>query len=382
MRKIIIFVFITAWAALAQGCGNLLEEPGREPTLEQKMRGVWMVGGLSANNIFVPVAQVDLYDPVRNVWYPAVTSLPTPVSFAGTASCNGKIFVAGGFDNAGNPTQLLQIYDAALNTWTYGATLTGTGVTERANIDLVAAGDYLYYAGGTNSIYTSYTVQTNNRVYEYNTLTDGPWNEKIPNPAVGSTSRSNMSLLEFGNVINLLAGRSAVATLPTSANHYGYSIGADGETSLTEVLLNSTLLTRESTAAVVYKPTSGTPKIIMIGGFYPITGTTGSYIFYTSASPNIVGINSVYYLDFPFCSPSVWTPASAYPDNLGAMSAVISGSTIFCFGGASSNTTTLTPQASNGVYALNCEELLTGTWVAQADMPVARFGHTAVMIRQ
>jgi len=49
---------------LTMGCGNLLLPPAETtespPTLAQKIRGIWMVGGLSGTTVATAVNQVDL----------------------------------------------------------------------------------------------------------------------------------------------------------------------------------------------------------------------------------------------------------------------------------------------------------------------------------
>jgi hypothetical protein len=76
--------------------------PETSPTLTQKMRSICIVGGLSGGTIGTTISQVDIYDPVLDIWYPAVTNLPTPVSFAAVASVQGKIYVIGGYEINGN----------------------------------------------------------------------------------------------------------------------------------------------------------------------------------------------------------------------------------------------------------------------------------------
>jgi N-acetylneuraminic acid mutarotase len=335
------------------------------PTPEQRLRGIWLFGGLAGSTYANPVQQVDLYDPVTDTWYANVTSLPTPVSFAGAASYGGRIFVFGGFTTAGTAVPTVQIYTVSSDTWTTGTDM----LAVRANIHAATVNDKIYVLGGTTGN-ASALWAASNLTYEY--TPGGTWITKANYAAVNHSERC---LLPFNDVIYNLGGRTS-ATVSTTA-HDGFAATTNGLSQGTEVVLSSG---RTGISGVLYAPTSGPALMAIVGGFItPLTATTGCFV--AQGTTNSTPTNLFQYLYYPFTSPpATWTnPASQYPLSIGFGSAALSGSKMFVFGG-----TTLVTSAANGLNNAYWFDLsnLSGGWTAAASLPTGRYGHCAVAVRQ
>jgi hypothetical protein len=364
----IIILFLTC--LLLNSCGNLLEELAVGVTYEQKMRGIWIVGGLSNANISSVVAQVDLYDPESGRWFANVTAVPTPVSFAGVASCGGKIYVIGGFNSSGTCMSTNQIYDVNTNTWSVGAEIdNGTTTQYRANIDAESIYEKIYFIGGvSDDADQAYNTYRSNQLYEYDTILDD-WSQPADPGYYG-----NSTCYAFHNIYYFAGGRSAYSS--PYANHYSY------ETSTTSVVAKLTLSTisiRVGMAGAVYNPSNSDPTLILIGGFSNLTSVANyCYIFYTGTY-NPTALLDVHYLYYPFTTVP-WANADSYPISVGFASAAIYHNTLYCFGGTLPISGDVSVYAD--VYSLDLTDIGGSSWMAETAMPAARFGHTALTINQ
>lgn len=351
-------------------CGSLLQEPGLEPTYQQKTRGIWIVGGLTGEYITSTAAEIDLYDPEKNAFYKKVATLPTPVSFAGVVSYGGKIFVIGGFNNAGAAVAVTQIYDVTTDEWTSGSSLG----QPRANIDAVVVYDKIYIVGGTINNADNTTFSILNQVTMYDITADS-WSALVTAPG----SIANHTSFALNDIIYFLGGRTTATSVSTAHNGYMVSSPTPALSSAAELVL-TTMTARIGMAGVMYAPVNGPPLEILIGGYSTLTGVTGNYIFNSDTTYNPIPVAQVRYLYNQF-TVTPWLSASDYPHTVGLASAVVYTDKIYCFGGAvPAGAGSLT--VYNDVYALDLSDILTGIWNQQATMPTARFGHVALKIRQ
>mgnify|MGYP005838232351 CR=1 FL=1 len=342
-----------------------------------RARGIWMVGGLSGSAINTTVGTIDLYDPVTNTWYPDVAASATgtyvPVSFAGYAAYNGKIYVIGGFDSTGACMNLVQIYDTNANSWSTGA---NNIPAARANVNAAVYGGRIYILGGTTGA-ASAAFAAQNSTYVYNIAGDN-WTTSL---ALGASA--NRSTLVYGGVVYHFGGKSAATTYLST--HDGYTIADNLVTSgQTEVALSTV---RAGMAAVLYAKSGVTPAIILIGGVSASTGTTGNFINQSTTGATL--LNIVQYLRYPFVAPSAWlaiTSGREYPTNIAFSAAVIvsvSGTPyIYVFGGTQALGSSASGQKS--VYRVTTPPEPPTTWdpspswASQANMPTGRWGHGAV----
>ncbi len=363
------------------GCnGNLLYVPFEEPeplavtppTWEELVnRGIWIVGGQQANytspNL---VAQIDLFDPITETWYPSVTTLPTPVTFAGVAAHKGKIYVAGGFNATGANTNALQIFDTVTQIWTTGANLPAV----RANFDLVPSAGYLYGTAGTTAAnYNTAFANASNWVF-YNTSTNA-WTGPT---AFTTFYESGMALLVYG-LIHQFGGRSSNTNI--ASTHFGFipNAATAGETTTTAEIP----IGRVGSAVGFYANSLGTGYILVAGGINAnLTGTPTAYIFNGNTANQTILTNLIWYLRAPFEAPAAWVAAGAsLPFPVAMIQGAVANNKFYMFGGTKSLPT---PNATDESWVLDLKGFPNAPTSIRAlpPMPVARFGHKAVMMVQ
>jgi hypothetical protein len=108
---------------------------------------IYVIGGfrLTASGP-ATTAAVERYDTRRERWTRA-RSMPVPLNHAAATSYRGRLYVAGGYMEGGNPVATLYRYDSRPNRWTQLPSMP----TARAALALGAVGGKLYAAGGAAS---------------------------------------------------------------------------------------------------------------------------------------------------------------------------------------------------------------------------------------
>jgi len=350
------------------------------PTLAQRLRGIWMIGGLKSYSYADVVSQVDLFDPVTGAWYTGITTLPTPVSFAAAASLSGNIYVIGGFTTSGTAQSIVQIYSVSTDAWT---TSSYTMPLARANISAAVVNGKIYILGGTAGAAVGVAWSGSTTTYEY--TPDLAWNSKV---VYSSTSLTERLSLAFNDVVYNLGGRNAAAA--PVGTHDGYSATYDATTStVTEIPLTTsgtaTSLARTGLAGVVYTPESGPAVMAIVGGFSALTNSTGynNFIANGTTACTTTYSNLFQYINYPFAATSsYWKGGGAvYPESMGFASAALYGSKMYVFGGTNSIITTSASGLSK-VYWFDLASPESGAWTAATSMPVGRYGHVAVTINQ
>lgn len=367
MKNGIHAIILASAFLLFAGCNNFLNEsPAAGSTSEAtiRARGIWIVGGCNGSYLS-PVAQIDLFDPVTGVWYPAVTSLPVPVSFAavGTGIYNGDrvLIVAGGFNSAGAAVDIVQRYDMDADTWLPNGALPAA----RANAGGAVNNNCLYVVGGTTSPATLAGTPVNT-IYEYNVE-----NNNITHTwPVAVANSMNRQVVPYEDTILFFGGRTATATIATT--NEGFSLSLFASTGVTESAL-PTGMRRVGQSLVIYKPTASGTKLLSIGGFSTITSMT-SFLLNAGSNPPS---NTCYYLSYPFSAS--WnlctSPSASLPISLACGAAAIYEDTVYYFGGVQ---TYSYASCQAGVYSSSLKGLPALNWKSQEIMPVARYGHAAV----
>ena len=340
------------------------------PTAAQRKRGIWLIGGLKDQSITTAsntVGAVDLFDPDTQTWYSTVTTLPTPVSFAAAVGYEGKIYVMGGFDNSGTVTGLTQVYDIDGNSWSSGMNMSNA----RANHSAVVLDGKIYVTRGTTgSSSAGWVVSggTNSLIY---TISANTWTST----GVIDSAVSNKTSVAVGGVVYYLGGRNATTTVYNAVD--GIIVSSNSITALGETALTSN---RAGSSAVAYTEPNGAVDILVLGGF---TALSDAYCYAFQGSPTATATNLVQYLRYPFSGTGVaWANASSdgtMPTVKGFGAAVISGSTLYWFGGTNGGSS---PTAFDVVYSYNMGAFPSGTWTDQTSamrMPHSRFGHNAVI---
>jgi hypothetical protein len=344
------------------------------PTSAQRARGIWLVGGCSGANWTSAISAIDLFDPVTATWYPAVTSLPTPVSFAavGTGVYNGDrvLIVVGGFDAMGTVRNIVQRYDIETQTWLSNGSVLPAA---RANVVGATRNNCLYVVGGTTGNATAAWAAASTD-YEYNIAGDS-WALKVAIPA----ARSEAATAAFDDEIVYAGGRSGAAATTTLVDGILTVLGA--LTAYTEPALP----TRSGLSLVLYTPSNGSSCLIALGGFSAFPGTPTCFALNNGGTTGGTLANTMQYLRYPFYNPTgtplSWQNCASLPSAVAFGSAVIYGNILYYFGG----TTSYTASGTGTVYTTDLTAVATATgaaansWTTMATpMSTVRYGHAAV----
>ncbi len=379
-RRWLYAVFVALAVAGMSTCnGNMLLDidSGAAPrgaTLEEiGLRGIWMVGGQRSNYTSeYPyhadlVSALDLYDPLTNEWYQAVTQLPLPVTFAGAAAFAGKIYVSGGFDSSGTARNELQVYDVATGTWSFGTSLP----EPRAMHQLVYLDGYLYAMHGTNVNQDSLWTYRN-QALRYEVATEA-WMARY------QLGYMDSAVASIGGIIHYIGGRnSATASYSYHEGYWPQLLPATTDTntsSTTEVVI--TLLYPGCDAFVA---ADGSAYILLTGGIAGnLAGTTKTNPFNGLSTPSTQLDSNLRYLKAPYETPAAWITyaSSTLPAGRAFNVAKVVEDKLYVFGG----TTVLpVPSASSDVFVLDLAGFpgSGNSYTAGPPMPSSRFGHQAV----
>ena len=111
---------------------------------------IYVVGGCTDGACSSNVSTVEVYDPSSNAWTTVSNTGFTPRDTMAVGVVGGKLYVAGGYDNSGNPAQALEGYDPSTDSWTslatmpamlepIGGTIAGKFYVEGTNIGATAS---------------------------------------------------------------------------------------------------------------------------------------------------------------------------------------------------------------------------------------------------
>lgn len=360
-HKFIVTAVTGAGEGLPSAAADLAEV---YPTQAQRLRGIWIVGGLSAGYAG-PLAAVDFYDPDTATWFPSITTLPTPVSFAGIGSERKKIIVVGGFTTSGATSGLTQVFDILSHAWT---NRTAGPASSRANQGTASYAGKIYFLGGTTVGATTAWAGSNAQdIYD---VANDTWTVGVAYGAAGS-GRAPVSI---GGVVYNNGGRTAAATM--AATHDGVIIPQNAlTTGNTEVLLTSA---RTGHSVVAYQ-NGLVNEMWTIGGATALTGVTTAGVAagaITTYTPSLL----VQSLANPFSAGATWQALPPQlPNAAGFGSAVVDprNGNVYFTGGNSNSVTPALPTGNTTFIRTNF--VTKEPWSALAVMPNGRWGHKAVI---
>ncbi|MCE9499865.1 MAG: hypothetical protein K8R21_05125 [Leptospira sp.] len=344
-----------------------------------KQRGIWILGGLTTNNAVV--SQVDLFDPVTNSWYSSVTSIPTPRSFAGIISFNGKIYVLGGLSGGTNITNLVEEYNPATNTW---RTMSSMPVAIHSFVsDSISDSIYVFNGAITNN--TIAIQSSNTTIYkfmpDYPAGSSGSWSTLTVVPSIATAA--DRAGCDLDGIIYHADGRSS-AGAPLLL-HDAYSSAGNTMTTLAESAAG-TLGTRHGLAAVCFRPAAGdtiyninnTRAVLYIGGSTAAAGnatsqppstvtSTNQFSHFVPATNTMTNTGSVNNL-----LNAVYYPASEISYDTGLL---------YVFGGATGTGTAPVPVST--IQTLSLSSPTTNNWsTLSVSLPVARYAGKALLINR
>ena len=359
-----------------------------DEVLAKKLRSIWMVGGTkTAGTPAVATAaaafagDLDYYDPTTNTWSTITstgwTGTYTPKLAAAVAGYNGKIYVIGGFAEGGANSGTVQIYDIATSAWSAGTALgTNLAVTAATRV-----GTKVYMLNGTAAATatTAFASILTLNIYDISTNAWTTGTNVSVTGTEGCAANDGYSLYK-------VSGKSAAATAGVSTTSYQYVNIQSSPT--TNLLFGAGATATASTAAAcVWLPESGTipPKLLMLGGYTTITGSTGNMtplLGTTTMTPTANIQASSFPHSGAFSTIGTIPTATAY----GA--AVYTSSGVYFFGGNTSAATAAAASSAptNVVYAshptllfFQATQPLSTTAIPV--MPTARWGHGAVVVQ-
>lgn len=359
-----------------------------DEVLAKKLRSIWMVGGTkTAGTPAVATAaaafagDLDYYDPTTNTWTTITsaswTGTYTPKLAAAVAGYNGKIYVIGGFAEGGANSGTVQIYDIATSVWSAGTALgTNLAVTGTTRV-----GTKIYMLNGTASATatTAFAALTTLNIYDIST------NAWTTGTALSVTGVEGCAAND-GYSLYKVSGKSAAATVGVSTTSYQYVNIQSSPT--TNLLFGAGATATASTAAAcVWLPGTSTvpPKLLMLGGYTVITGSTGNMtpLLGTTTMTPTANIQST---SFPYSG--AFSTIGTIPTATAYGAAVYTSSGVFFFGGNTSAAAAAAASSAptNAVYAshptllfFQATQPLSTTAIPV--MPTARWGHGAVTVQ-
>ena len=312
------------------------------PSLQQRLRGVWLFGGTDGSNL---LAEVDLYDPETDTWFENVTTLPVPRKFIAVASGRGKILIVGGVTTADPPQNRVDIFDPETLQWTAG------------NVHATATkvrGAGLMYADGRFFLAGGYTGAFSTQFYVY---------DPVGNVWSNTGSTINTARAEFGYCILMgsafiIGGRSGI--LATEV----YYLSSYNGTASTYTSANTT-----DTFNTTNRIRNFGASCLALGRNVYFTG--GSILY-----PTPSGRNDFYSMDIQTATP-VWNPRAPMTQGRYYHGSALVNGVIYVFGGTENHTLPATLDSVESYDVVN--EV---GWTAKRTMPRARyaFGITTVVM--
>ncbi len=389
---ILFFIPVLLICLLIGSCGDLLSSPPyaadeSPPTMEQKLRGIWVVGGAANLNGSGIYAQLDLYDPVTDTWYADVAAGASgtyvPTVYNSVASVNGKLYVLGGAVSGPAVTSSVFEYNISTNSWRTMAGIGGGAGTPLMGAAVYTHANNIYLIGGTSSTTTA-GVQTTHYRFDPASGSTGQWYAL----AAYTTARASMGAGYFDGNACFFGGR--IAGGGGSTTNDIYVIATNNYTGAAEPVIVS----RAGAAYATNSSVNGKYAFI-VGGANTYTAAT-SYFGVTNMT--YVAQASSFQIYTPPASAGSPTAGRSHPafgastaTGLVFASAAVSpynGSaaydpTLYVFGGIQDISV-----VTNTVYAMDADEPIgsyapTGlSWVSKASMPVARYGFGATRVSQ
>lgn len=337
-----------------------------------RSRGIWLLGGIGSDS--QPVKQVDLFDPVTLTFTSAITSIPTPRAYAQIVSHKSKIYVIGGMTKSTTSSTytasaVVEEYDPTNNVW---ATKSSMPSALQGGVIGSVGEEIVLIAGTTTTDMTTGTIL--NTVYKFrpDLGTTGTWSAPIV------SSNSIFSRVDMGGCViqgNLFfTGGRLFSDGSLLATTDAYVTSSNGTTSIIEASIS---LARSGAAMACYRPSGTDPFPSDSPGILVIGGTTLQNVVQPPSAITAtdrydymqIGTGTNTFSTGPSLPTMVYYPAVEISyDNRKA----------YVFGGGTDiNLPTTT------VYSIGLASPTAGPWVTETvKMPIARFGHKAVIINR
>ncbi len=226
--------------------GALMPTPRTEVTAAVLNGDIYVIGGFDEFGQVTDI--VEVYNIANNTWSKAAAPLPVPLHHTAAASYNDKIYVVGGYTAPWSPSNKLFIYDPVQNNWQEGKPMP----TARGALNVNFINGTLYAIGGSSD-------RPLNLNEAYDTSSDS-WTSKASMPI----ARHHASSAVVDGKIFVIGGRISGSLENISVNE-AYEPEQDRWRTDLEVMPSK----RSGTAAAAASLGNGSSSIFVFGGEEP-----------------------------------------------------------------------------------------------------------------
>lgn len=328
------------------------------PPYSARQKGIWILGGVGYGG--TAVSEVDLFDPDNGKYYSAVTSIPTPRSFAGITVLKDKFYVIGGISTSG-VSSAVEEFDPMTLTW---KTLSNSPVSLQGSLAL-PSGDSIYMIGGAVTVSVSSAIP--NVVYKLTPGlgSSGTWSTVTSGSTV--PARTDLSGCSADGNLFFNSGRFTDGSAQLTSDSY---LPASNSTS--SISESNFTLARFGAGSGCYLPKISDTYSSDPGYMFVVGGSTLSNTSQPASA--ILPTNRFDYYPVPATVNTVSSgqnlPVSVYAPAVGFS---YTQRLMYVFGGA-----TMVNNPTADVYAINPSNPAGSSWTAALSMPRARFGHSAL----